>query len=74
VTSSNVIFKALTPSIIDAYLDRIDYSDKAGGYAAQDHGDMIITEIKGSYSNVIGLPMERLANELQCFSITPRQA
>jgi septum formation protein len=74
VTASDVVFKSLTPSIIDAYLDRIDYSDKAGGYAAQDHGDMIITEINGSYSNVVGLPMERLTEELQCFSITPRQA
>ncbi|MDE0838086.1 MAG: Maf family protein [Kiritimatiellae bacterium] len=71
VTSSDVIFKTLTPSIIDAYLDRIEYSDKAGGYAAQDHGDMIITKINGSYSNVVGLPIERLAQELQRFSITP---
>lgn len=47
------------------YLARIHPLDKAGAYAAQDdHGEMI-NQVEGSYSNVIGLPMERLAEELE---------
>jgi septum formation protein len=38
--------------------------DKAGAYAIQEHGDLIIEEISGSFSNVVGLPLERLEAEL----------
>ena len=38
--------------------------DKAGAYAIQEHGDMIIAEIFGSFSNVVGLPIEKLKEEL----------
>ena len=47
------------------YLARIGPLDKAGAYAAQeDHGEMI-ARVEGSFSNVIGLPMERLGEELR---------
>jgi septum formation protein len=39
--------------------------DKAGGYAAQEHGEVIILKVEGPYSNVVGLPIERLLEELQ---------
>ncbi len=58
--STEVTFLPLQDRDIGAYLDRITYLDKAGAYAIQDHGDMIIDSIKGSYTNVVGLPMERL--------------
>jgi septum formation protein len=38
--------------------------DKAGGYAIQEAGEMLISEISGSYSNVVGLPLEVLREEL----------
>ena len=41
-----------------------DPLDKAGAYAIQEHGEWIIGEIYGSYTNVVGLPMERLKEEL----------
>ena len=51
------------------YLARIGPLDKAGAYAAQeDHGEMI-ARVEGSFSNVIGLPMDRLANELREFGV-----
>ena len=47
------------------YLARIGPLDKAGAYAAQeDHGEMI-ARVEGSFSNVIGLPMERIGEELR---------
>jgi septum formation protein len=38
--------------------------DKAGAYAIQEHGDLIVSGISGSFSNVVGLPVERVADEL----------
>lgn len=65
--STRVTFKKLTPAQIRAYLRKIHYLDKAGAYAIQEHGDLIIERISGSYSNVVGLPVERLRQELRLF-------
>jgi septum formation protein len=62
---SMVTFHDLTPESIEAYLGSIHPLDKAGGYAAQDDGGRLIEKIEGSLSNVIGLPMERLAEVLK---------
>jgi septum formation protein len=61
---TDVTFLPLNQAQIDDYLARINPLDKAGGYAVQDHGELIISEISGSYSNVVGLPLERLTAEL----------
>ena len=67
VEITKVRFHRRTKAELQRYLDRIGPLDKAGAYAAQeDHGEMI-AEVLGSYSNVIGLPMERLAVELGAF-------
>jgi septum formation protein len=62
--STDVTFRLLTASQIDDYLARVNPLDKAGAYAIQEHGEMIVTEISGSYSNVVGLPVERVGEEL----------
>ena len=70
-----VHFKRLTPAEQADYHDRIDPMDKAGAYAAQDHGTLIIERIEGSMSNVIGLPMEEVAAALrEHFGIIPDPA
>jgi septum formation protein len=67
-----VHFKHLTPAEQAEYHSRIDPMDKAGAYAAQDHGSLIIDRIEGSMSNVIGLPMDEVAAALlEHFGITP---
>jgi septum formation protein len=38
--------------------------DKAGAYGIQEHGDMIIDHHEGSWTNIMGLPMEALATHL----------
>jgi septum formation protein len=53
------------------YLERIHPLDKAGAYAAQDDQGEMIARVEGSYSNVVGLPMERLAEELQAEGFGP---
>ena len=62
---TEVTFRALDRPSIEKYLDQIDPLDKAGGYAAQEHGSMIIEETKGSWTNVVGLPMEKVESVLQ---------
>ncbi len=54
---SHVSFKQLDDKKIKKYLNSIDYSDKAGGYAIQENGDLIIDNIDGSLSNIIGFPL-----------------
>ncbi|HSP45770.1 MAG TPA: Maf family protein, partial [Chthoniobacterales bacterium] len=61
---SRVYFRKLDDEGIRSYLANIDPLDKAGGYAAQGHGTEIIERIDGSYSNVVGLPMEKTAEAL----------
>jgi septum formation protein len=61
---TTVSFRPLSAAQIDAYLARINPLDKAGAYAIQEHGERIVAKISGSFSNVVGLPVERLQLEL----------
>lgn len=62
--ATDVTFKRLDSRAINEYLKLIDPLDKAGAYAAQEHGDRIIAGVSGSWSNVMGLPMEALTSAL----------
>jgi septum formation protein len=66
--STDVIFRPLTAAQIGNYLSRMNPLDKAGAYAIQEHGDMIVSEISGSRSNVVGLPVERVGAELAAWA------
>lgn len=68
--STEVVFRKLSPEQIDDYLARIHPLDKAGAYAIQEHGDTIVSRISGSFSNVVGLPVEHLQVELARWSQT----
>ncbi|MGO8766421.1 MAG: Maf family protein [Limisphaerales bacterium] len=65
--STDVLFRPLTAEQIDEYLARVNPLDKAGAYAIQQHGEFIVSEISGSFSNVVGLPIEQLQAELQAW-------
>lgn len=62
--STTVTFQPLDRAAIRRYLEQVNPLDKAGAYAIQEHGDWIVREISGSFSNVVGLPVERLRDEL----------
>ncbi len=62
--SSDVLFHPLSARQIRDYLKQIHPLDKAGAYAIQEGGEKIISEISGSFSNVVGLPLEKLREEL----------
>jgi septum formation protein len=57
IQSTDVTFHNLDKAGIERYLDSVDVMDKAGAYAAQECGEMIIKKIDGSFSNVVGLPL-----------------
>lgn len=56
--ATDVTFKVLDASAIDAYVSRVHVLDKAGAYAIQEHGDMIVAGYVGSWTNIVGLPLE----------------
>src|ERR1051326_348353 len=69
--STSVTFRPLDAVKIRRYLTRVNPLDKAGAYAIQEEGDQIIESISGSYTNVVGLPLETLAMELQSWAGMP---
>ena len=69
---SRVRFRRLSSALIDNYLAKVHPLDKAGAYAAQGHGAEIIAKIEGSYTNVVGLPMEQTVVALAEFGIQPK--
>jgi septum formation protein len=64
LVETRVTFKLLSPAEIDAYIASGEWKGKAGGYAAQGLASRYITNIVGSYSNVVGLPLYETATLL----------
>ena len=54
---TRVLFKPLSESEIDWYVNTSEPYDKAGGYAVQGLGTFMVKSIEGSYTNVVGLPV-----------------
>jgi septum formation protein len=70
---SRVRFRKLSDAAIRTYINKINPLDKAGAYAAQGEGAEIIEKIDGSYTNVVGLPMEKTVAALAEFGISPKK-
>jgi septum formation protein len=69
---SRVRFQRLSNATIENYLAKVGPLDKAGAYAAQGSGAEIIAKIDGSFTNVVGLPMEKTVAALAKFGIRPK--
>lgn len=68
---SHVVFKELSDEAILAYHAKVNPLDKAGAYGIQECGELILNGYEGSWTNVMGLPMERLMEELAALGISP---
>ncbi|MGI9457986.1 MAG: Maf family protein [Aeoliella sp.] len=68
---TNLIMDPLTDGQIDVYLDSDAWCGKAGGFGYQDGLDWVHV-VEGSESNVVGLPMERVAELLAKFQVFTR--
>lgn len=62
---SRVTFRHLDDETIRRYLSLVHVLDKAGAYAIQEHGDLIIEHLDGDLDNVIGLPVNHLLRVLR---------
>ena len=67
--TATVRFRSLSDADISAYLAAVKVLDKAGAYAIQEHGEMVISELSGDRDTVIGLPLGRLRRELAACSV-----
>lgn len=67
VVRSTVKMRALKPAVIARYVASGEPLDKAGSYAAQGLGMALIEEIRGSYTNVVGLPLSHVLSDLEKF-------
>ncbi|MEN8257744.1 MAG: Maf family protein [Thermodesulfobacteriota bacterium] len=61
---TRVRFAGLDPGVIAAYVASGDGDDKAGAYGIQSGGGFLVSEISGSYTNVIGLPVAEVVAAL----------
>ena len=59
VSSTRVVFRPLTDEEIRWYVGTGEPLDKAGAYGVQEKGGLLVARIEGSYSNVVGFPLER---------------
>jgi septum formation protein len=56
--TTSVTMRALTRKELDDYIASGEWHDKAGAYAIQETADAFVEKIDGSFSNIVGLPME----------------
>ncbi|HEV8718499.1 MAG TPA: Maf family protein [Candidatus Binatia bacterium] len=73
VVTSRVTFKPLTEAQIQAYLATGEPFDKAGAYAVQGLGASLVACVEGSYTNVVGLPMDEVQAALRAVGLLNHQ-
>jgi len=60
VCKSLVRFRQLSETEINDYVERVKPTDRAGAYDIDESGDLIVESYRGSYENIMGLPVEPL--------------
>lgn len=68
---TSVFMRALSHEELRAYLQTGAWQGKAGAYGIQDFGDAFVDRIEGSFTNVVGLPMELVSAMLESRGIRP---
>ncbi|HSW46717.1 MAG TPA: Maf family protein [Phycisphaerae bacterium] len=63
--------RPMSPAELDEYLRGGAWEGKAGAYGIQDEGDEFVTIVEGSFSNVVGLPIELVVEMLADFGVRP---
>jgi septum formation protein len=69
--STAVVFRALHTVEIDGYIAYEEWRGKAGGYAIQGLAGAFAREVRGSYSNVVGLPLCEVIEDLRALGLLP---
>lgn len=68
---TEVWFRPLPAQLIEGYVATGEPLDKAGAYAIQGRGCVLVERIEGCYFNVVGLPLYRLSRMLEQFGVAP---
>jgi septum formation protein len=71
VVTTAVTFRLLDPAEVQAYLDSDEWQGKAGAYAIQGIAGAFATEVRGSFSNVVGLPLAEVVADLRALEALP---
>jgi septum formation protein len=71
VVSTGVSFRSLDPAELRAYLDCGEWQGKAGAYAIQGIAGAFAIEVRGSFSNVVGLPLAEVIADLRALEALP---
>jgi septum formation protein len=61
---TRVRFRTYDDRVIEEYMETVNVMDKAGAYALQERGELLVESVEGSRSNVVGLPVERTLTAL----------
>lgn len=69
VVTTDVTFKVLSPEEISWYIETGEPFDKAGAYGIQAKGASLVREIRGSYTNVVGLPICEVMEHLKAIDL-----
>jgi septum formation protein len=69
VIATNVLFRELSPELINAYVATGDCFDKAGAYGIQGFASTFVESIHGDYFNVVGLPLQTVARMMEKIGI-----
>jgi len=73
VVTSRVTFKPLLDAQIGEYLATGEPFDKAGAYAVQGVGASLVERVEGSYTNIVGLPMDEVQAALRAIGLLHHQ-
>ncbi len=73
-TESKVTIRELSKDEIEDYISTGEPFDKAGGYAVQGEARVFVEKVEGSYTNVVGLPLETLEEGLAHMGISTRKS
>ena len=73
VDTTTVYPRKLTEAQIAEHIRKGDWQGKAGAYGIQETGDEFVERIEGSFTNVMGLPMERVEKLLRSHGITAQK-
>jgi septum formation protein len=71
VVTTAVTFRLLAPAEVDAYVASGEWQGKAGGYAVQGIAALFASELRGSLTNVIGLPLAEVVADLRAVGALP---
>jgi septum formation protein len=77
VATTSVTFTTVTPELLEWYVATGEPFDKAGGYALQGAGALLVESVSGSVSNVVGLPLTVLSQLLAAVGlalVSPRRS